>query len=119
MQVQNPSTPPTAGLKRVRMQQFPGAFEEQLLRLITERSALLRDQLECMGESAMSGRLQLPEGIGALWLDCISTPPPHLKNGNNDTIAAYLKVCACCIMGLCCAPALGFCRSLQSRTCFW
>ena len=47
-----------------------------------------------MGDDATSVSLQLPEGIGSLWLDCILTPTPHLQNVDDETIAAYVKVCA-------------------------
>ena len=98
MQVQKPRSPSTTGLQRARMQSFPGAFEEQLLRLFAARSAFLRGQLECVGDDTTKVSLQLPEGIGSLWLDCILTPPPDLKNVDDETIAAYLKVrkyCTC------------------------
>lgn len=51
-----------------------------------------------MGDDTTKVSLQLPEGIGSLWLDCILTPPPDLKNVDDETIAAYLKVrkyCTC------------------------
>ena len=69
MQVNKRSTPSASGLKRARMQSFPVAFEEQLLRLVAARSAFLQAQLECASEGATSGRLQLPEGVGSLGLE--------------------------------------------------
>ena len=96
MQLCKSRTPCTTGLKRARMQSFPGAFEAQLLRLFAGRSAFLRDQLECVGEDALNGGLQLPEGFGSLWLDCVLTPPPDLNKLDDETIAAYLKVSLYC-----------------------
>ena len=92
MQVRSSNTPSTTRLKRARSQlkSFPGEFGEQLLRLFAARSPYLQDQLECV--DASSGRLQLPDGIGSLWLECILTPPPKLQNVGDETIAAYLKV---------------------------
>ena len=93
MQVQRPRSPPTTGLKRARMQSFPGAFEGQLLRLFATRIAFLSCQLECVEDEGTSFAPQLPEGIGSLWLDCILTPPPVLRNLDDETIIAYFKVC--------------------------
>ena len=106
MQISKSSAPYISGLKRARMQSFPGAFEEQLLRLFAGRSAFLRDQLECFGEDATNGALQLPEGIGSLWLDCILTPPPDLKKLDDETIAACLTVYVLHSVPFCCAPFL-------------
>ena len=91
-QVSKPNIPSTTGLKHSRLQwkSFPGEFEEHLLRLFVERSAFLQTQLECV--DATGGCLQLPDGIGSLWLECILTPPPKLQNVDDETIAAYLKV---------------------------
>lgn len=82
----------TAGLKRVRCQSFPSAFEDQPLRLFAARSAVIRAQLECLGDDVTSECLQLPGEICSLWLECILTTPPDLRKLDDDTLAAYLKV---------------------------
>ena len=46
-----------------------------------------------MEDEGTSFAPQLPEGIGSLWLDCILTPPPVLRNLDDETIIAYFKVC--------------------------
>ena len=78
--------------KRARCLSFPGGFEERILRRVAARSEFIGAQLECLGDDATSGRLQLPEEAGSLWIDCILSTPAELRTTDDKTLAAYLKV---------------------------
>ena len=71
-------------------------FEERILRRLTARSEFVKAQLECLGDDFASGRLQIPEETGSLWIDCMLSTPAQLKATDDETLAAYLKVCSLC-----------------------
>ena len=94
MQSLRSSVPVTSSHKRARCLSFtffPGGFEERILRRLTERSAFIKAQLECLGDDFASGRLQLPEETGSLWIDCILSTRAELTATDDETLAAYLK----------------------------
>ena len=92
MQSLRSRTPVTASTKRARCLSFPGGFEERILRRMKGRSEFIRAQLECLGDDGTSGRLQLPEEIGSLWIICILSTHAELRATDDKTLSAYLKV---------------------------
>ena len=102
MQSLRSRVPITTSHKRARCLSFPGGFEERILRRMKARSEFVRAQLECLGDDGTSGRLQLPEEIGSLWVDCILSTPSELRATDDKTLAACLKVRSYAVL---CAPS--------------
>lgn len=76
--------------------QFPWSFEELMIECLAERSAFIRAQRECVGDSGRGTGLKIPAEVGKHWVGALMSTPGSLRAKDNATLVQYLKVCVLC-----------------------
>lgn len=81
------------GSKRVRCLPIPGGFEELLINLLAERSAVLRTQRECVAEAGGDACIDLPAEVTSHWMQGLCSTDAALTATHDSKIVECLKVC--------------------------
>lgn len=81
--------------------QFPQSFEELMIECLAERSAFIRAQRECIGDSGRAVAVKVPSEAGKHWVRAVMSTPASLRATDDAKLVQYLKVCfslvcACC-----------------------